>query len=81
MGTRIGAVARWLFRHRRTKKWMRAWYAIRTGRLLKRTLFAAEGAKPADTAIWQAGMSVAGIDRIEPVHDIVTRFVERAESA
>ena len=72
MGTRIGPVARLLFRHRRTKHWMRAWYAIRSARRLKR-----DAVRRSSTAdYWQAGKSVSGVHGIEAAGEIVTRFAE-----
>jgi nitronate monooxygenase len=75
IGTTIGPIARWLFRGRRTKKWIRAWFALRSIRDLKRTSVA--GGQRADDparALWQAGRSVATIHEIEPAAAIVHRF-------
>ena len=69
-GTKAGALARFLLRGRRTKHWMRTIYALRSLWQLKRGLLK-EGA-PDD--YWQAGKSVAGIERIEPAGEIVRRF-------
>ena len=69
-GTRAGAVARFMLRGRRTKHWMRTIYALRSLWQLKRGLMK-EGA---DNDYWQAGKSVAGIERIEPAGDVVRRF-------
>ena len=74
VGTRSGPVARWLLRHRRTKGWMRLIYALRSTWSLKRG--ALEGTSSKD--YWQAGKSVAGIDRIEPAGDIVREFAAAA---
>jgi nitronate monooxygenase len=70
LGTKAGPVARLLLRGRRTKRWMRTIYALRSLRALKRGLL--RDAPERD--VWQAGKSVAGIDRIEPVGEIVRRF-------
>ena len=51
---------------------MRTIYALRSLRALKRGLL--RDAPERD--YWQAGKSVAGIDRIEPAGDIVRRFAE-----
>jgi nitronate monooxygenase len=67
MGTRAGPVARWMLRGRRTKKWMRILYALQSLRRFKRSLGGA-------VEYWQAGRSVAHIDRIEPAGEIVGRF-------
>jgi nitronate monooxygenase len=70
VGTRAGALARWMLRGRRTKRWMRTIYALRAVRSLKRSLM-----REATTEdYWQAGKSVAGIDAIEPAGEIVRRF-------
>jgi nitronate monooxygenase len=82
IGTAIGPLARWLFRGRRTKKWIRSWYALRSLRSLRRTSI--QGADRADDparAVWQAGKSVATIDAIEPVHAIMARFAAAARTA
>lgn len=82
IGTAIGPVARWLFQGRRTKKWIRTYFALRAIRSLKQTSIQGEGrADDPATAIWQAGMSVAGIDAVEPAAAIVTRFANAARSA
>jgi nitronate monooxygenase len=79
LGTRAGPLARWLLRGRRTKRWMRTAYALRSLRGLKRGLLR----DAPDRDYWQAGRSVAGIDRVEPAGEIVRRFAEawRASAA
>jgi nitronate monooxygenase len=77
MGTRAGPVARWLLRNPRTKHWMRTLYALRSLRQLKLASKAASGRDD----YWQAGKSVAGIERIEPAGEIVRRFAAAAEAA
>jgi len=73
MGLRAGPVARWMLRHRRTKHWMRTIYALRSLWQLKRGLLReSEGNGRSD--YWQAGRSVATIQRIEPAGEIVRRF-------
>lgn len=72
VGLRAGPVARWMLRHRRTKHLMRTAYALRSLWQLKRASLDETGEKD----YWQAGKSVAGIDRIEPVAAIVQRFAE-----
>jgi nitronate monooxygenase len=74
IGTTIGPLARMLFRHRRTKRWMRTWYAIRSARALKRDSL--RGSLTAD--YWQAGRSVAGVRTIEAAGDVVRRFAAAA---
>ena len=70
LGTKAGPLARWMLRGRRTKHWMRTIYALRSLWALKRGLL--RDSPERDT--WQAGKSVAGIDRIEPAGEIVRRF-------
>ena len=70
LGTKAGAVARFMLRHRRTKHWMRTIYALRSLWQLKRGLLR----NAPDRDYWQAGKSVAGIERIEPAGEIVRRF-------
>src|SRR6185295_3382093 len=75
LGLSIGPFTRWLFRGRRTKKWIRTYYNLRTVWRLKRTSTAGFArAEDPDRAIWQAGKSVATIERIEPAGAIVRRF-------
>jgi nitronate monooxygenase len=69
LGLHSGPVARWLLRHKRTKHWMRSWYAIRAVMRLKRSLH-----HDAPKDYWQAGKSVAGIDRILPAGEVVRTF-------
>ena len=65
MGSTIGPIARRLFRGRRTKHWMRSYYALRSLRQLKK----ASLDERAD--YWQAGKSVAEITSIRPAGEIV----------
>lgn len=77
VGTRAGPIARRLLRWPITKRWMRAWYQLRSMRTLGRAALDTSGR----TEYWQAGRSVEGIDRIEPAGDIVRRFANAAEAA
>jgi nitronate monooxygenase len=72
MGLKAGPIARWMLRGRRRKRLMRAAYALRSGWQLKQTSLGVAGARE----FWQAGKSVAGIDAIEPVAEILARFRE-----
>lgn len=82
LGTTIGPIARWLFRGRRTKRWIRTWYALASLRTLKRTSIAGQPrADDATRAIWQAGRSVATIDAVEPVAEILGRFAAAQRDA
>ena len=49
---------------------MRTWYALTSLRRLKKSALSAHGA----TEYWQAGKSVAGIDRVRPVADVIAEF-------
>jgi nitronate monooxygenase len=77
MGLRAGPIARWMLRHQRTKHLMRTIYALRSLWQLKRASLDETGNKD----YWQAGRSVAGIDRIEPTAAIVQRFREAVLAA
>ena len=70
LGTRAGPLARYLLRGGRTKRWVRTWYALTSLRRLKKSALSAHGA----TEYWQAGKSVAGIDRVRPVADVIAEF-------
>ena len=72
LGTKAGPLARFLLRGRRTKRWMRTLYGLRSLWSLKRGLL--RDAPEHD--YWQAGKSVAGIDRVEPAGEIVRRFAD-----
>jgi nitronate monooxygenase len=76
-GLTAGPFARWMLRGRRTKKWMRSFYGLKSIWQLKRASLDESGAQD----YWQAGKSVAGIDRIEPAGEIVRRFAEAARRA
>lgn len=77
LGLKAGFVARWLLRGRRTRHWMRTLYALRSLWSLKRASLDASGLQD----YWQAGKSVAGIDKIEPAGEIVRRFAAAARAA
>jgi nitronate monooxygenase len=70
LGTRAGRFARWMLQGRKTKHWMRTWYALNSVRRLKRSLLTDD----ASSEYWQAGKSVAGIHEIEPADEIVRKF-------
>jgi len=75
VGTRVGPIARWMFRHRRTKRLIRTVYALRSIWKLKRSLM--DGSSTRD--YWQAGKSVAGIHEILPAGTVVRRFAAAAQ--
>ncbi len=70
LGTKAGPIARFMLRGRRTKRWLRTLYGLRSLWALKRGLLR----DSPERDYWQAGKSVAGIDRIEPADEIVRRF-------
>lgn len=72
MGLEAGPLARRLLRGRRTKRWLRTFYALKSGWQLKRASLDESGEKD----YWQAGQSVESIDAIEPAGEIVRRFAE-----
>jgi nitronate monooxygenase len=69
-GTEAGRFARWMLNGRKTKHWMRTWYALNSLRRLKGSLLTDD----ATTEYWQAGKSVAGIHEIKPAGEIVREF-------
>ena len=77
LGTRAGRFARWMLRGRKTKHWMRTWYALGSLRRLKRSLWTDD----ATTDYWQAGKSVSGIRDIRPAGEIVREFAAQLGSA
>ena len=72
MGLRASPLERWLLTHRRTRQLARAALTLRTAWSLKR------GARSESSSFWQAGRSVAAIDRVEPVGQIVREWAEVA---
>jgi nitronate monooxygenase len=77
MGLRAGPLARWMLRGRRTKRWMRTLYALKSLWQLKRASLDESGEKD----YWQAGKSVAKISSIEPAGEIVRRCAAAAGAA
>jgi nitronate monooxygenase len=70
LGTKAGGFARWMLTGRKTKHWMRTWYALNSVRRLKRSLLTDD----TRTEYWQAGQSVAGIHEVKPAGQIVREF-------
>jgi nitronate monooxygenase len=81
IGTKAGPIARWLLRGRRTKHWMRMFYALRSGWQLKRASLAGGAREATSKDYWQAGKSVAGIRAIEPAGTIVRHFAAAASAS
>jgi nitronate monooxygenase len=76
IGTKIGPISRWLFKGRKTKHWMRTFYALRSLRKMKKDSVTGSGTGE----YWQAGKSVHGIARIESAGEIVRRFKAAAQN-
>ncbi len=74
LGLHAGPLARRLLRGRRTKRLVRALYAVRSAWQLKRSSLDESGG----TEYWQAGRSVAGIQELVPAGEIVRRCAEAA---
>ena len=79
VGTRAGAIARWMLRGRRTKHFMRTVYALQSLWRLKRASL--RGAVTSSKDYWQAGRSVKTIDRIVPAGEVVRDFAAAARRA
>ncbi len=77
MGLKAGRLARWLLRGRRTKHWIRTWYGLKSFWQLKRASLDRSGQQE----YWQAGKSVAVIDRIIPAGEIVRSCAEAMAAA
>ena len=67
MGLKAGPIARWMLRGRRRKHLMRTIYALKSLWQLKRSHTDQSGR----TEYWQAGKSVAGINRVRTVEALV----------
>ncbi len=70
LGTKAGPIARWMLRGHKTKHWMRTIYALTSLRKLKKSLHTTRG----HDDYWQAGRSVAGIDEVLPVAEVIRRM-------
>lgn len=75
MGTRAGWFAKRMLQGRRTRHWMRTWYALRSLYRFKQSL-GADGRRP---EVWQAGRSVAAIRDILPAGEVVRRLTEMGD--
>jgi nitronate monooxygenase len=76
VGTKAGPIGRLMLRGRKTKHLMRAIYSLKSAWTLKESSL--KGGSTSD--VWQAGKSVAGIERVEPVAAIVRRFAAAADA-
>jgi len=77
VGTKAGPIARWMLRGRKTKHWMRTFYALQSIWQLRRAITLGNAYKD----YWQAGKSCEGVDRVEPAGEVVRRFAEAARAA
>lgn len=75
VGTKIGPLSRWLFKHRTTKQWMRMWYGLMAVRQFKK--ISLHGGSSKD--YWQAGKSADHVYAVESVADIIQRFANAAK--
>lgn len=72
IGTKAGPIARRLLQSPRTKHYMRMFYSLQAAWKLKEASLRGQSYHD----YFQAGRSVAGIDRLEPAGEIVKRFAE-----
>ncbi len=72
VGLRAGPISRWLFKGRKTRHWIRMFYNLRALMAMKRSSL--KGVSTRD--YYQAGQSVEGIEKIEPVKLIIERFAQ-----
>jgi len=72
IGLKAGPLSRFLLKQPRTKHWMRLYYSLKSFHDFRRSI---HKPRPYDE-YWQAGKSVAGIERVEPAGEIVRRFGE-----
>lgn len=77
LGTKAGPLGRWMLQGRKTKHWMRMIYSLQSLWRLKRSSVRSFSYKD----YLQAGKSVAGIEEILPVAEVVRRFRAAAEEA
>jgi nitronate monooxygenase len=70
VGTKAGPIAKRLLRGRRTKHWMRSFYAVRSAMQLRKASLDPKATRD----FWQAGRSVGGIDRVESVAEVMAAF-------
>ena len=77
LGLHAGPLARWMLKGRRTKHWMRTFYALAAGRTLKRTALDEHGAMQ----YWQAGRSAADVVSVRPAADIVRECAAALEAS
>ncbi len=72
MGIKAGPFARWMLRGSKTKKYMRMFYTLRSFRALKK----AAGKESVYHNYFQAGKSVSGVNKIQPVAEIMAEYCD-----
>ena len=77
VGTKAGAFARWMLRGRKTKHWIRSFYAVRSAMQLRKASLDPNATQD----FWQAGRSVHAIDEVKPVAQVMREFEEKLRSA
>ncbi len=73
-GTEAGPIEHWLLTHPKIKHWIRAFYSLRSVVRLKR---ASNRGVVSHRDYLQAGKSVAGVDRVQPVAEIIGEWVKK----
>lgn len=76
VGTKAGPFARWMLRGRRTKHWMRSFFAVRSAIQLRKASLDPNATQD----FWQAGRSVHGIRDVKPVAQVMREFAEALEA-
>lgn len=71
-GAKAGALARWMLKGSKTKKYMRMYYSLRSFRTLKQD----KGKAGAYQHFLQAGKSVGGIQKVQSVAEIMQAYQE-----
>jgi nitronate monooxygenase len=71
-GTKASPIARWMLRGRRTKHWMRSFYAVRSAIQLRKASLDPKATQD----FWQAGQSVEGINAVKPVAQVMREFAD-----
>jgi nitronate monooxygenase len=76
IGTRAGPLARRLLKGRRTRHWLRNFYALRSAFQLRKASLDPHATRD----FWQAGKSVAGIHEVLPVAQVLEAFAAAARA-
>jgi nitronate monooxygenase len=70
IGVHAGPLAKYLLQHRKWKHWMRLYYQVKSVYGFRKSIVKPQGYDD----YWQAGQSVAGIQKVEKAADIVKVF-------